>query len=74
MSDGQINQPGADEICIQCGHPFNAHRLHGFAPSPTEGWIDCPVQGCTCKATWRMGPGETRRIVFPKSADKSDPI
>jgi len=58
------NEPGSDEICIQCGHPFNPHRFHGFAPSPTEGWIDCPVEGCTCKGTWRMAPGEARKILF----------
>jgi hypothetical protein len=46
--------PGADELCAQCGHPWNPHRVYGYGDPPTEGWIDCPVEGCTCRMTWSM--------------------
>ena len=51
--------PGADELCQQCGHSWNDHRLYGYGAPPTEGWMDCPVDGCQCSMTWSMGPAST---------------
>jgi hypothetical protein len=47
---------GEDELCRQCGHPFNPHRLLGYGNPPTEGWTECPVEGCACRMTWSMDP------------------
>jgi hypothetical protein len=47
---------GADELCAQCGHPWNPHTVFGYGDPPTEGWIECPVEGCTCRMTWSVPP------------------
>jgi hypothetical protein len=44
------------EICDQCGHDWNAHRVCGYGSPPTEGWIECPVEGCACHKTWSLPP------------------
>jgi len=54
VSQAATSTPGEDELCKQCGHPFNPHRLLGYGSPPTEGWMECPVAGCTCKMTWSM--------------------
>ena len=46
--------PGSEDLCAQCGHPFNPHRLSGYGDPPTEGWMECPVEGCGCRMTWSM--------------------
>jgi len=56
MSQATPGIPGEDEICSQCGHLFNPHRLLGYGDPPTEGWMECPVPGCTCRMTWSMAP------------------
>jgi len=43
------------ELCSQCGHNFNAHLLKGYGEPPTEGWMECPVDGCSCEMTWSAG-------------------
>ena len=42
--------------CGNCGHDFDKHQLlcnlnEGNA-TPTEGWIICPEEDCTCFQTW----------------------
>ena len=54
--------PGADQICEQCGHLFNPHRLLGYGDPPTEGWMECPVEGCECRMTWSMDPSTPDNI------------
>jgi hypothetical protein len=58
--------PGADQLCWQCGHLFNPHRLLGYGDLPTEGWMECPVEGCECRMTWSMD----RRRMDPNVSDK----
>ena len=48
--------PGAEEMCAHCGHPWNPHQVFGYGDPPTEGWIECPVEGCTCRMTWSEDP------------------
>jgi len=45
---------GPDGLCMQCGHPWNPHRFCGYGSPPTEGWIECPVEGCKCHGTWSL--------------------
>ena len=44
------------EICHQCGHSSDNHELRCFmeetTPAPTDGWMMCPEEGCTCYSTW----------------------
>lgn len=54
--------PGADELCSQCGHLFNPHRLLGYGDPPTEGWMEGPVEGCECRMTWDMAPDVSDNI------------
>jgi hypothetical protein len=49
--------PGEHD-CGQCGHPWQEHLLCATSRPPTEGWIECPVEGCKCHQTWSM-PAET---------------
>jgi hypothetical protein len=56
VTDASTPVPGEDEMCAQCGHPFNPHRLLGYGDPPTEGWMECPVEGCACRMTWSMAP------------------
>jgi len=48
--------PEAADFCKQCGHPFAPHRVLGYGQPPTEGWMECPVEGCDCHMTWSMAP------------------
>jgi hypothetical protein len=50
---------GADEWCVQCGHSWNDHKLLTDKDPPLEGWMECPMEGCTCKFTWNLGSGDT---------------
>ena len=45
LSQNPEENAAADELCRQCGHPFDAHRLLGHGHPPTEGWMECPVEG-----------------------------
>jgi ribosomal protein L32 len=56
------NVPGSDQVCDQCGHLFNPHRLSGYGEHPTEGWTECPVMGCECRGTWSMDPDVSNKI------------
>ena len=62
MSAPAKGTPRADDMCTQCGHPFNPHRLLGCGSPPTEGWMECPVEGCNCKMTWSLEPDVASRI------------
>ncbi len=42
---------GADGLCV---HLWAEHRLCGHGSPPTEGWIECPVEACTCHDTWSL--------------------
>ncbi len=44
-----------EKPCHKCGHDFNAHMLKGYGSPPTEGWMECPVEGCKCDMTWSLG-------------------
>lgn len=56
MAQDSVPAPGAEEMCTQCGHPWNPHLVMGYGDPPTEGWIECPVEGCTCTMTWSVPP------------------
>ncbi len=28
--------------------------MHADIPYPTDGWVTCPVTGCTCYGTWSV--------------------
>ena len=62
MADIPDETPGADQLCEQCGHLFNPHRLLGYGDPPTEGWMECPVEGCKCRMTWSMDPNVSDKI------------
>jgi hypothetical protein len=44
------------KICGICGHDFDKHQLLcnliEDKTTPTEGWIMCPEENCTCFQTW----------------------
>jgi hypothetical protein len=50
------------DLCRTCGHPNGDHRLCGYGAPPTEGWIECPVEGCACPATWSLEPEVAAQI------------
>jgi hypothetical protein len=53
----------ADDLCKQCGHAWNDHKLLTDKDPPVEGWMECPVAGCTCRFTWSLpAPFETDEI------------
>jgi hypothetical protein len=54
--DAQMNPgtPKGDELCKQCGHAWNDHKLLGYGSRPTEGWMECPVPGCQCRISWSL--------------------
>jgi hypothetical protein len=54
LEQGQSEEHGGDDLCAYCGHLFNPHRLCGHGNPPTEGWMECPVEGCECKMTWSL--------------------
>lgn len=62
--------PGEDELCTQCGHLWNPHRLLGYGSPPTEGWMECPVEGCTCRMTWSMEASLAAQIRANKDESK----
>ena len=70
MNETSAEIPGADELCAQCGHPFNPHRLLGYGSPPTEGWMECPVEGCTCHMTWSLQPEAAAQIKAQKPGGK----
>ena len=54
-----------DDPCPGCGHPIGDHtllargRLSGDRLTEvSEGWMTCPVPGCTCNMPWRPTPEE----------------
>jgi hypothetical protein len=55
-SMGTVAETSPTQLCDQCDHDWAAHRLCGYGSPPTEGWIECPVEGCTCKGTWSLPP------------------
>ncbi len=56
MTDTATAPIGEDSkgLCTQCGHPWDPHRFCGYGSPPTEGWIECPVEGCKCHGTWSL--------------------
>ena len=40
------------------------HKLLGNLPSPTEGWMECPVPGCKCRMTWSFDPALAEQVRF----------
>jgi hypothetical protein len=70
------------ERCARCGHPKGKHKLIGYAEPgevPREGWVQCPVEGCTCHQTW-SGPGGSaegaeaayRRFLAERDREQAD--
>lgn len=53
---------GAEDDCVQCGHPFGPHvvvaeefkTLLGVEDVPIGGHIHCPVEDCDCSMTWSL--------------------
>lgn len=60
----KVSGPAASaEVCSQCGHGWGDHLMHpAVYPYPTDGWITCPLQACTCRNTWSVE--EHARPVF----------
>lgn len=56
MTQDPDGVPGEEEMCVQCGHPWHPHQVFGAGDPPTEGWIECPVEGCRCRMTWTVDP------------------
>ena len=75
MPDIPDETPGADQLCEQCGHLFNPHRLLGYGDPPTEGWMECPAEGCNCRMTWSMDPNVSDKIkaTFKLVPESSEP-
>ena len=48
--------------CNECGHDMDAHVSKGYGENPTEGWMECPVEGCDCPMTWTLGSSTTTVI------------
>jgi len=48
--------------CNICGHPWTEHVLYSNLRPATEGWIECPVSGCTCHCTWSLPPEQAAQI------------
>lgn len=46
------------EHCSCCGHAFASHQMAGFPEEgqemPTQGWMMCREEDCTCFRTWSM--------------------
>jgi hypothetical protein len=61
----------AHELCTQCGHDMSAHRLCGYGSPPSEGWMECPVEGCACKNTWSLSPEVAAQV---KAHALSNPV
>jgi hypothetical protein len=63
------------EACAQCGHDFNTHLLKGYGNPPTEGWMECPVEGCKCEKTWSMdaeSKASVERYLINKQGNSSE--
>ncbi len=60
---GRIHRGNAgSDICESCVHLWSEHRLCAISRPPTEGWIECPADGCECHRTWSM-PADTAEQV-----------
>ena len=51
-----------DQPCEVCTHSWQEHLLCATSRPPTEGWIECPEENCTCHQTWSL-PHETAEQV-----------
>ena len=51
-----------DNTCEQCGHPWQEHHLCATSRPPTEGWIECPTEGCDCHQTWSVPPDTAAQL------------
>jgi hypothetical protein len=75
VSDATKSVPGLDKLCKQCGHLINPHRLLGYGNPPTQGWTECPVEGCGCKMTWSADPEAAehiKNIFFEMRSEEGD--
>jgi hypothetical protein len=61
-----------DHACEQCGHPWQEHVLCAASRPPTEGWIECPVEGCECHQTWSVPADTAAELRRHYVASKSD--
>src|SRR5262245_25730164 len=57
------------ELCQQCGHPWDDHLLKGYGDPPTDGWMECPVEGCQCRMTWSVDDQLRQEIDTRRRAD-----
>jgi hypothetical protein len=62
MAETINNSSNADDLCPECGHLFGRYRLLGYGVPPTEGWMECPIEGCTCKMTWNMNADDAPKL------------
>src|SRR5436190_23188992 len=52
---GAMVPSSPSNICGECGHTWSAHEAHATRwPYPTEGWITCPADHCSCRTTWSL--------------------
>jgi hypothetical protein len=61
-----------DHACEQCGHPWQEHQLCATSRPPTEGWIECPAEGCKCHQTWSVPPDTAAELRKHYVAAESD--
>jgi hypothetical protein len=47
-----------EELCEQCGHPYDPHAIVATSEDVAGGGIMlCPVVGCECFGTWGVDDG-----------------
>jgi hypothetical protein len=51
-----------ERTCEQCGHPWEEHLMCSQAQPPTEGWIECPEEGCSCRSSWKLTVGDAAEM------------
>jgi hypothetical protein len=75
MTNSETTEPidPKHKLCEQCGHNWDAHLLHGYGSPPTEGWMECPVEGCECKNTWGVSAEMKEYMAFEAKALSSKP-
>jgi hypothetical protein len=48
--------------CDRCGHPFQEHLLCSHGKPAVSGWVECPIEGCTCESTWSLPPEQAEEV------------
>lgn len=69
--DSSKHQGIVEDPCDICGHDFNTHLVKGYGEPPTEGWMECPVDGCECERTWSLDEESKKGIEEKNNAVSS---